>query len=101
VLLYDALLRLSPSPVVALNRAAAVAMAEGAEAGLRLLEHLSSDPDLQGYALYFAARADLERRLGRFAAALENYERAFELTKNESERRYLAKRIAAIRGLAS
>jgi RNA polymerase sigma-70 factor (ECF subfamily) len=93
--LYDVLSRLDPSPVVALNRAVAVAMRDGAAAGLDLLETLF--PELQNYHLAHAARADLCRRLGRNADALASYEKALALARQEPERRFLAGRIAGLK----
>ncbi len=98
VLLYRELLKRVESPVVALNHAAAVAMAEGAEAGLALLADLSGVEDLRGYAPFFAARAELLRRLRRFREAVPDYERGLLLAKNEPEKRYLARRLAEVRG---
>jgi RNA polymerase sigma-70 factor (ECF subfamily) len=95
--LYNLLERLQPSPVVSLNRAAAVAMVEGPRAGLALMDTLASTGDLDGYHLFHAARADLLRRLGDHQQALLSYERAFSLAGNESERRFLAKRLGEIR----
>jgi RNA polymerase sigma-70 factor (ECF subfamily) len=95
VALYDALLRLQPSPVVELNRAAAVAMAEGPEAGLELIDDLSSA--LERYHLFHSARADLLRRLGRRAEASAAYRRALELATNEIERRFLKRRLGELR----
>jgi RNA polymerase sigma-70 factor (ECF subfamily) len=79
---------------VALNRAAAVAMAEGAEAALPLVDALQES--LATFHLWHATRADLLRRLGRTADALAAYRRALELAQNEVERRFLAKRIAEL-----
>ena len=90
--LYGELLRRTGSPVVELNRAVAVAEAEGPEAGLALLEHL----DLEGYLYLHAARADLLRRLGRNEQARAAYERALELVRAEPERRFLERRIAEL-----
>jgi RNA polymerase sigma-70 factor, ECF subfamily len=95
--LYQRLLALHPSPVVALNRAVAVAMAEGPEAALPLIEALAEP--LSQYHLWHASRADLLRRLGRTSDALESYERARELTQNESELGFLSNRIAELRAL--
>lgn len=92
--LYDVLARLQPSPVVALNRAVAVAMAEGPRAGLALLDEL----DLPDYHLLHAARADLLRRIGENAKAAESYERAIALATNASERRYLERRLRSVAG---
>jgi RNA polymerase sigma-70 factor (ECF subfamily) len=94
-LLYDRLLARMPGPVVALNRAAALAMARGPEAGLGLLESLAGD--LDGYFLYHAARADLLRRLERRGEAADAYRRALALCHNEAERRFLAGRLADLR----
>ncbi|HEY5372032.1 MAG TPA: RNA polymerase sigma factor [Polyangiaceae bacterium] len=96
--LYERLLALHPSPVVALNRAAAVAMAEGPEAALPLVDALAEP--LAQYHLWHAARADLLRRMGRTNEALQNYERAQELTQNESELRFLSGRIDELRARA-
>ena len=95
--LYNLLERLQPSPVVSLNRAAALAMVEGPRAGLALMDTLASTGDLDGYHLFHAARADLLRRLGERQQALLSYERALSLAGNESERRFLAKRLGEIR----
>lgn len=94
--LYGELLRREGTPVIALNHAAAVAMAEGPERGLALLDGLAADPSMKGYHLYFAARADLLRRAGRKDEALAAYREAEHLARNEPERRYLARRIAAL-----
>jgi RNA polymerase sigma-70 factor (ECF subfamily) len=91
--LYGALLRIEPSPVVALNQAVAVAMRDGPEAGLALIDDILADGDLADYHLAHAARADLCRRLGRTAEARESYDRALALAKQEPERRFLQKRL--------
>jgi RNA polymerase sigma-70 factor (ECF subfamily) len=91
--LYGRLLELQPSPVVALNHAVAVAMADGPDAGLRLLEPLADD--LDRYHLFHAARADLLRRAGRPGAA-DAYRRALELVTNDAERRYLTGRLGSL-----
>ena len=93
--LYDVLSRLDPSPVVALNRAVAVAMRDGPEAGLPLVESLLEE--LSGYHLAHAVHADLCRRLGRKAEALASYEKALSLSRQEPERRFLAGRIAELK----
>jgi RNA polymerase sigma-70 factor (ECF subfamily) len=93
---YEALLRQRPSPVVELNRAVAVAMAEGPAAGLALLEGLRCRGELQGYGLFFAAEADLLRRLGRRREAAASYRRALERIGTEPERRYLERRLAEV-----
>lgn len=94
--LYDGLQRLDPSPIVALNRAVAVAMVAGPQPALAIIDSLS-DADLHGYHLLYAARADLLRRMGSFADAAKNYERALTLVTNDSERRYLERRLREVR----
>jgi RNA polymerase sigma-70 factor (ECF subfamily) len=94
--LYDVLLGIEPSPVVALNRAVAVAMRDGPEAGLALLDALMSTGELNDYRLAHAARADFCRRLGRSAEARAAYERALALTRQEPERRFLERRLAQL-----
>jgi RNA polymerase sigma-70 factor (ECF subfamily) len=96
VSLYDALLRLEPSPVVALNRAVAVAMAEGPERGLLLIEAIEPAGALQDYLYYHAARADLLRRLGRRDAARDAYQRALDLAGSAPERQFLSARLQAL-----
>jgi len=98
VALYDVLERLDPSPVIALNRAVAVAMRDGPAAGLRLVEEILSRGELAGYHLAHAAHADLCRRLGRQVEARASYERALALARQEPERRFLAQRIAELKG---
>jgi RNA polymerase sigma-70 factor (ECF subfamily) len=93
--LYDVLSRLDPSPVVALNRAVAVAMRDGPQAALPLVESLLEE--LAGYHLAHAAHADLCRRLGRKAEAIASYEKALSLTQQAPERRFLAGRIAGLK----
>jgi RNA polymerase sigma-70 factor (ECF subfamily) len=95
--LYDLLMQAEPSPVVALNRAVAVAMRDGAQAGLALVDALLARGDLSDYRLAHAARADLCRRLGRNADARESYQRALELTRLEPERRFIARRLAELK----
>jgi RNA polymerase sigma-70 factor (ECF subfamily) len=94
--LYDLLLRVEPSPVVELNRAVAVAMRDGPEAGLALIEALLARGELRDYRLAHAARADLCRRLGRKAEARAAYQRALALTRQAPERRFLERRLAAL-----
>ncbi len=94
--LYDLLLRLTPSPIVALNRAVALAMRDGPEAGLATLDTLLEDGALDSYQLAHAARADLCRRLGLNADARTAYRRAIELTAQGPARRFLEKRLAAL-----
>jgi RNA polymerase sigma-70 factor (ECF subfamily) len=95
--LYALLLRLHPSPVVALNRAAAVAMGERLDRGLRLIEDLEATGELDGYHLLPAAKADILRRLGRTAEAATAYERALVLVTQPAERRYLERRLREVR----
>ena len=92
VALYDLLLARTPSPVVALNRAVAVAERDGAEAGLAIVDGL----DLPGYHLFHAVRADLLARVGRTGEAAAAYARAAELTENDAERELMARRAAAL-----
>ena len=92
-LLYDGLIRIQPSPVVELNRAVAVAMCEGPEQGLRLIDDLLAREELANYHLAHSARADLCRRLGRLAEARASYERALALAGQEAERLFLAGRL--------
>ncbi|HVC39340.1 MAG TPA: RNA polymerase sigma factor [Candidatus Dormibacteraeota bacterium] len=94
--LYRQLKRITPSPIVDLNRAVAVAMAEGPESGLELVGALEATGALEGYYLLPATRADLRRRLGRHAEAAADYREALDLVTTASERRYLARRLAAI-----
>jgi RNA polymerase sigma-70 factor (ECF subfamily) len=93
-LLYRRLAQLVPSAVVELNRAAAVAMAEGPAAGVKLLQALEASRELAGYHLLPATRADLLRRLQRHAEAAASYREALELAATDAERRYLARRLA-------
>jgi RNA polymerase sigma-70 factor (ECF subfamily) len=96
VRLYDLLERRQPSPIVSLNRAVAVAMADGPHSGLALIDALAASGDLEGYHLLHAARADLLRRVGSKIAAAESYQRALELVTNESERRFLERRLLEV-----
>ena len=95
--LYDVLQRMDPSPIVTLNRAVALAMVAGPQAGLAVIDALS-DGDLHGYHLLHAARADLLRRMGAFAPAAKSYEQALALVTNDSERRYLERRLREVSG---
>jgi RNA polymerase sigma-70 factor (ECF subfamily) len=92
VSLYDLLLVQHPTPVIRLNRAIAIAMVQGPEVGLADLEQCNAAGELDQYHLFHAVRADLLRRLGRMQAAAANYERALQLVRNESERRFLLRR---------
>jgi RNA polymerase sigma-70 factor (ECF subfamily) len=91
--LYDVLLRADPSPVVELNRAAAVAMRDGPEAGLSLIDDLLARGELADYALAHSARGELCRRLERTAEASQSFERALRLTTQEPQRRFLERRL--------
>ncbi|MCL6668084.1 RNA polymerase sigma factor [Streptomyces panaciradicis] len=95
--LYGALLRFVPSAVVRLNRAVAVGMSEGPDAGLALVAEVERDGELADYHLLPATRADLLRRAGRTAEAAAAYERALELVRNDAERRFLRRRLAQCR----
>ena len=95
VRLYDLLEQIQPSPIISLNRAVAVAMAEGPEIGLALIDLLASE--LDEYHLLHAARADLLRRMDSKKEAAESYERALQLVTNESERRFLERRLREVR----
>ena len=91
--LYARLGQLTPSPVVELNRAVAVAMAEGPEAGLVLVDALSATGRLEGYYLLAATRADLLRRAGRPREAAQSYREALALVATDTERRHLTRRL--------
>jgi RNA polymerase sigma-70 factor (ECF subfamily) len=93
VALYDQLLRIHPSPVVQLNRAVAIAMCDGPEAGLTHIDALLEHGELANYYLAHSARADMYRRLGRTAEARSSYEKALALTQQEPERQFLQERI--------
>ena len=97
VALYDLLVRAEPSPVIELNRAVALAMRDGPEAGLSLINAILARGDLDGYYLAHAARADLCRRLGHSAEARVAYERALSLTQQGPERRFLERRLAELK----
>ncbi len=90
--LYGELAEVAPSPIVELNRAVAIGMARGPEAGLELLERLSNDPALAGYHLLPSVRGDFLQKLGRFEEARAEFEKAAALTRNERERQLLIKR---------
>jgi RNA polymerase sigma-70 factor, ECF subfamily len=91
VRLYDVLERVQPSPIVSLNRAVAIAMADRPQAALVLLDRLATE--LDSYHLFHATRADLLRRVGAFQEATQGYTRALELVTNDSERRFLERRL--------
>jgi RNA polymerase sigma-70 factor (ECF subfamily) len=94
--LYDRLAEAWPSPVVALNRAAAIGLADGPQAGLLALDELSDEPALAAYRYLAAARADFLRRLGRGEEARAAYTQALALTENEVERAFLSDRLATL-----
>jgi len=94
--LYDVLVQAEPSPVIELNRAAAVAMRDGPLAGLALIDAILARGDLADYHLAHSARADLCRRLGRTAEARDSYERALSLTQQQPERRFLERRLGEL-----
>jgi RNA polymerase sigma-70 factor, ECF subfamily len=95
--LYDVLLRADPSPVVELNRAAAIAMRDGPSAGLALVDAILTRGDLTDYQFAHSARADLCRRLGRMSDAIVSYQNALSLAKQQPERRFLEKRLKELR----
>jgi RNA polymerase sigma-70 factor (ECF subfamily) len=97
VALYDQLARMQPSPVVHLNRAVAVAMRDGPEAGLAQIEAVLEQGELANYYLAHSARADMYRRLGRTAEARSAYEKALALTQQEPERQFLQERIRQLK----
>jgi RNA polymerase sigma-70 factor (ECF subfamily) len=99
--LYDMLQQLQPSPIVQLNRAVAVAMVQGPRTGLQLIDGLAASNDLEDYHLLHAARADFLRRMADFPEAEKSYQRALEMATNESERRYLQRRLKEVRGQGS
>jgi RNA polymerase sigma-70 factor, ECF subfamily len=93
---YQELERVHPSAVVSLNRAVAVALSEGLETGLRMIDELGGSGELDTYYLYHAARADLQRRLGRSQEAASAYSQALGFRANAVERRYLRRRLAQL-----
>jgi RNA polymerase sigma-70 factor (ECF subfamily) len=101
VRLYDRLARLQPSPIVSLNRAVAIAMVDGPQPALALVDALAGAGDLDGYHLLHAARADLLRRIGDPAEAAKSYTRALALVTNDSERRFLERRLREVQAPAS
>jgi RNA polymerase sigma-70 factor (ECF subfamily) len=101
VRLYNLLQRVQPSPIVSLNRAVAVAMVDGPEVALALIDELAKTGELDEYHLLHAARADLLRRNGSAEEAAESYERALALVSNESERRFLTRRLHEVQSPAT
>lgn len=100
VKLYDRLERVQPSPIVSLNRAVAVAMVDGPRVGLALIDSLAATNDLDDYHLLHAARADLLRRAGSHEEAAKSYRKALALVTNDSERRYLQRRLREVQSAA-
>ena len=94
--LYDVLERLQPSPIVSLNRAVAVAMANGPDSGLTIIDALAAKGDLKSYHIFHSARAELLRRKGSREEAAKSYSRALELVTNDSERSYLQRRLREV-----
>jgi RNA polymerase sigma-70 factor, ECF subfamily len=92
--LYDVLMRADPSPVIELNRAAAIAMRDGPEAGIALIDAILARGQLAEYPLAHSARAELCRRAGRTAEAVDSYQRALSLSQQEPQRRFLERRLA-------
>ena len=99
VTLYDLLQQVMPSPIVSLNRAVAVAMAQGPQPALALIDELAASGELDDYHLLHAARADMLRRLGANDEAAESYKAALELVTNDSERRFLERRLKEVQAL--
>lgn len=97
VRLYEVLERLQPSPIVSLNRAVAVAMVEGPQSGLAIVDKLAASGELENYHIFHSARAELLRRSGLREDAARSYSRALELVTNDSERRYLQRRLQEVR----
>jgi RNA polymerase sigma-70 factor (ECF subfamily) len=101
VRLYDRLERVQPSPIVSLNRAVAIAMVDGPQPALALIDRLAADGNLDGYHLLHAARADLLRRAGEPSEAAKSYTRALALVTNDSERRFLERRLREVNSQVS
>lgn len=101
VLYYDLLERVQPSPIVALNRSVAVAMAQGLQPALAIIDSLAAGGNLENYHLLHAARADLLRRMGSAEEAAKSYERALALVTNESERRFLERRLREVKAASA
>jgi RNA polymerase sigma-70 factor, ECF subfamily len=95
--LYDVLMRADPSPVIELNRAVAIAMRDGPEAGLPLIDAILARGELAEYPLVHSARAELCRRLGRTGDAIDSYRKALELTRQEPQRRFIMNRMAGLK----
>ena len=99
--LYDLLERLQPSPIVSLNRAVAVAFVHGIPPALAIIDRLISTGELDGYHLLHSARADLLRRMGDTGEAEKAYEKALALVTNDSERRFLERRLLEVQSLSA
>jgi RNA polymerase sigma-70 factor (ECF subfamily) len=99
--LYDVLQRMQPSPIVSLNRAVAVAMVQGPQPALAILDALAAEGDLDSYHLLHAARADFLRRLGSLEEAAKAYRRVLALVSNDTERRYVERRLREVEGLSA
>ena len=95
--LYDLLLRIFPSPVIELNRAAAIAMRDGPQAGLELIDRLLGQGQLRDYHYLYAAKADFHRRLGETHEAIAAYRQAQRLVRQETERRFLERRLTELK----
>jgi len=93
---YDMLMQIAPSPVIELNRAGAVAMRDGPQAGLALIDEILARGDLTGYDLAYSARAELCRKMGRTAEARDAYQRALELIQQGPRRRLIEQRLAGL-----
>lgn len=98
---YDQLQRIDASPVIALNRAVAVAMAEGPEAALKVIDQLAESGELENYHLFHATRADMLRRVGSLGEAAKSYARAIQLASNQRERVYLEQRLGEVRAASA
>jgi RNA polymerase sigma-70 factor, ECF subfamily len=94
--LYDILMRITPSPIVELNRAVAIAMRDGPAAGLAIIDRLLASGELRDYRLVHAVRGELCRRLGRTKEAQASFQRALKLTRQEPERRLIERRLAEV-----
>jgi RNA polymerase sigma-70 factor (ECF subfamily) len=96
VALYDILIQADPSPIIELNRAVAVAMCDGPEVGLAIIDAILARGDLSDYHFIHSARADFCRRLGKMEEARASYQRALELSQQKSERQFLERRLSEL-----
>src|SRR5262249_40462749 len=94
--LYELLEKIQPSPIIALNRAVAVAMVEGPTSALKILDEITAGGELENYHLFHATRAEMLRRSGSMIEAAKSYNRALALVSHDSERRFLQKRLAEV-----